>query len=90
MSFRLTSAKGTLLVLLESSEESQSGQESRQAAANALEQSIKGYIGVSTTVMLSAPGGIERSVGKAKRVIDKREMDKREMGKREMDKRPKG
>jgi phenylacetate-CoA ligase len=55
----------------------QSGRESRQAAASALEQSIKGYIGVSTTVMLSAPGGIERSVGKAKRVMDKREMDKR-------------
>ena len=50
----------------------QSGQASRQAAAKSLEQNIKGYIGVSTTVMLALPGGIERSVGKAKRVVDKR------------------
>ena len=48
------------------------GQESRQAAAKSLEQNIKGYIGVSTTVLLALPGGIERSVGKAKRVVDKR------------------
>jgi phenylacetate-coenzyme A ligase PaaK-like adenylate-forming protein len=27
---------------------------------------------VSTTVMLALPGGIERSVGKAKRVVDRR------------------
>nr|MDQ6917534.1 phenylacetate--CoA ligase [Pseudomonadota bacterium] len=46
--------------------------ESRQAAVKSLEQSIKGYVGVSTTVVLAAPGAIERSVGKAKRVIDKR------------------
>jgi phenylacetate-CoA ligase len=50
----------------------QSGQASRQAAAKSLEQNIKGYLGVSTTVMLALPGGIERSVGKAKRVVDKR------------------
>jgi phenylacetate-CoA ligase len=49
-----------------------SGQESRQTAAKSLEQNIKGYLGVSTTVMLALPGGIERSVGKAKRVVDKR------------------
>jgi phenylacetate-CoA ligase len=50
----------------------QSGQESRQVAARSLEQNIKGFIGVSTTVMLALPGGIERSVGKAKRVVDRR------------------
>ncbi len=50
----------------------QSGHESRQAAAKSLEQNIKGYIGVSTTVLLALPGGIERSVGKARRVVDKR------------------
>ena len=49
-----------------------SGQESHQAAAKSLEQNIKGYIGVSTTVLLALPGGIERSVGKAKRIVDKR------------------
>jgi phenylacetate-CoA ligase len=50
----------------------QSGQESRRAAAKSLEQNIKGYIGVSTTVQLALPGGIERSIGKAKRVVDRR------------------
>jgi phenylacetate-CoA ligase len=50
----------------------QGGHEPRQAAARSLEQHIKGYIGVSATVQLAQPGGIERSVGKAKRVVDKR------------------
>ena len=58
-----------------SAEFAQSGQESRHAAAKSLEQNIKGYLGVSTTVMLALPGGIERSVGKAKRVVDKRSKD---------------
>ncbi len=49
-----------------------SGDESRQAATKSLEQNIKGYLGVSTTVLLAQPGGIERSLGKAKRVVDKR------------------
>jgi phenylacetate-CoA ligase len=53
----------------------QSGDETRHAAAKSLEQNIKGYIGVSTTVLLASPGGIERSVGKAKRVVDKRPKD---------------
>jgi phenylacetate-CoA ligase len=33
---------------------------------------IKAYIGLSTTVRVVEPGTIERSQGKAKRVIDKR------------------
>jgi len=49
-----------------------SGHESHEAATKFLEQNIKGYLGVSTTVLLAQPGGIERSVGKAKRVVDKR------------------
>jgi phenylacetate-CoA ligase len=47
-------------------------QESRHAAARRLEQSIKGYVGVTSTVRLTLPGGIERSAGKAKRILDKR------------------
>jgi phenylacetate-CoA ligase len=39
------------------------------AAAKALQHSIKSYIGISTDVRI---GPVERSVGKAKRVIDKR------------------
>jgi phenylacetate-CoA ligase len=33
---------------------------------------IKDTIGLSTRVVIEAPGAIERSLGKAKRVIDKR------------------
>jgi len=47
-------------------------QESRHAAARKLEHNIKAYVGVSATVRLALPGGVERSVGKAKRIMDKR------------------
>ena len=50
----------------------QGSQDARASAARQLEHNIKGYIGVSTTVRLALPGGIERSLGKAKRVLDKR------------------
>ena len=43
-----------------------------QAAAGKLQHDIKSYIGVSTDVRIVAAGSIERSIGKAKRVIDKR------------------
>jgi phenylacetate-CoA ligase len=46
--------------------------EARHHAARTLEHHIKGYIGVTTTVELALPGGVERSIGKAKRVLDKR------------------
>jgi phenylacetate-CoA ligase len=51
---------------------SHASQDARHAAARALEQRVKGYIGVTATVRLALPGGIERSLGKAKRVLDKR------------------
>lgn len=44
----------------------------REQAAQALERAIKGYIGISCKVRVESPGGIERSIGKAKRVIDRR------------------
>jgi phenylacetate-CoA ligase len=47
-------------------------QESRHAAARKLEHGIKAYIGVSCTVRLALPMGLERSVGKAKRILDRR------------------
>jgi len=47
-------------------------QDARHSSAGKLEHNIKAYIGVSTTVRLALPGGIERSIGKAKRVLDKR------------------
>jgi phenylacetate-CoA ligase len=43
--------------------------EGEQAAAARLQHSIKSYIGISSEVRIAA---IERSIGKAKRVIDKR------------------
>ncbi|HSV28549.1 MAG TPA: phenylacetate--CoA ligase PaaK [Candidatus Omnitrophota bacterium] len=42
------------------------------AAAKDLTHHIKSYIGISTKVNVVAPGSIERSIGKAKRVVDKR------------------
>jgi phenylacetate-CoA ligase len=41
-------------------------------ARAALEHAIKSLIGVSCRVRVEAPGGIERSIGKARRVIDHR------------------
>ena len=52
-----------LTVLVESEE---------PAAAARLQHDIKSYIGVSTDVKIVPAGSIERSIGKAKRVIDKR------------------
>jgi phenylacetate-CoA ligase len=45
--------------------------EAKEAAAN-LEHEAKAYIGTSLKVALCDEGGVERSMGKAKRVIDKR------------------
>ena len=47
-------------------------QDTRHTAARLLEHNVKAYIGVTATVRLALPGGIERSLGKAKRVLDKR------------------
>jgi len=44
----------------------------QQAAAKELQHHIKSYIGVSTQVRVVGQSTIERSIGKAKRVIDKR------------------
>ncbi|HVL56106.1 MAG TPA: phenylacetate--CoA ligase PaaK [Burkholderiaceae bacterium] len=41
-------------------------------AKAALEHAIKSLIGVTCTVRVEAPGAIERSIGKAKRVVDRR------------------
>jgi len=43
-----------------------------QKAGQKLQHDIKSYIGVSTDVKIVPAGTIERSIGKAKRVIDKR------------------
>jgi phenylacetate-CoA ligase len=44
----------------------------KEYVAHELQHHIKSYIGISTRVDIQAVGDIERSVGKARRVIDKR------------------
>ena len=41
-------------------------------SAEALAQRLKGMCGLSAEVEIAAPGAVERSMGKARRVIDKR------------------
>jgi phenylacetate-CoA ligase len=50
----------------------QGGRQAQQEAARKLEHNIKAYIGVTAAVRLAPPGGIERSIGKAKRILDRR------------------
>jgi len=44
----------------------------RAAAAHVLADAVKSNVGVTAKVTVEEPGGIERSMGKARRVIDKR------------------
>jgi phenylacetate-CoA ligase len=46
--------------------------ETRRAAAERLAQSVKETIGISTTVTVRDPESLERSLGKARRIIDRR------------------
>jgi phenylacetate-CoA ligase len=48
------------------------GTDTHASSSGRLENNIKAYIGVSATVRLTAPTGIERSLGKAKRIVDRR------------------
>ncbi|MBL8310766.1 MAG: phenylacetate--CoA ligase [Burkholderiales bacterium] len=50
------------------------GADARNAVARKLGEDIKNLIGVSAHIELGDPGAIERSLGKAKRVVDKRAM----------------
>jgi len=49
-----------------------SGEAARKASAAALGQHIKGLVGITARITVADPGSIERSQGKARRVIDKR------------------
>jgi phenylacetate-coenzyme A ligase PaaK-like adenylate-forming protein len=44
----------------------------RERATRDLRQQIKSYIGVAAAIVVCDPGTVERSIGKAKRVIDAR------------------
>jgi phenylacetate-CoA ligase len=50
----------------------QAGAADGDAAGARLAHAIKDLVGVSAAVRVVAPGGIERSMGKARRVVDKR------------------
>jgi phenylacetate-CoA ligase len=47
--------------------------QARSGLGHELAQSIKALIGISARVQVGDPGSIERSAGKAQRVIDRRE-----------------
>jgi phenylacetate-CoA ligase len=65
-----TGALDDLLVRVEAREGLDSGSAGRSAAA--LAQRLKGMCGLSAEVEIAPPGAVERSMGKARRVIDKR------------------
>ncbi len=52
--------------------QAQVGADALAAIARAVSERIKNLVGISTRVQVLAPGAIERSVGKARRVIDQR------------------
>jgi len=47
-------------------------EEQRSAASRRLAHAIKNQVGLTAKVIVAGPGAVERSVGKAKRVVDKR------------------
>ena len=59
----------TLLVHVESAGGPHSGDDAGKQAASELANNVKSYIGISVSVEVHPPGAIERSVGKAKRLI---------------------
>jgi phenylacetate-CoA ligase len=60
-----------MTVLVEATED-QAAPEAREASAKELAGLIKGVVGVSAKVIAGEPGAVERSLGKARRVVDKR------------------
>lgn len=61
-----------MTVKVESQRQASERGEDRQHAGAQLEAAIKGRIGITATVVVSDPGTVERSSGKAKRVVDRR------------------
>jgi phenylacetate-CoA ligase len=61
-----------LAVHVECAHGAEQGAETLERLAFALTHEVKAYVGVTVSVTVHPPGAIERSGGKAKRVIDKR------------------
>jgi phenylacetate-CoA ligase len=64
----------TLTVAVESRAGVDPDSEQARAAAERLAHEIKVYIGTTARIELRPSGGVERSLGKAKRVIDQRKL----------------
>jgi phenylacetate-CoA ligase len=62
-----------LTINVEWARASQAGTAGEEAAANALAHRVKSSVGISTRVRVHAPNTLERSAGKARRVIDRRQ-----------------
>jgi phenylacetate-CoA ligase len=60
-----------MTVLLEA-RDSEMSPEAQAQSAERLKQQVKGRVGVSVQVRMLPPGGVERSLGKARRVVDRR------------------
>ena len=65
-----TGALDDLLVRVEARAVLEGEAPARSAAE--LARRLKGMCGLSATIEIAAPGAVERSMGKARRVIDKR------------------
>ena len=61
-----------LTVVVETRPGTAHGSQAAHRAAQQLEREIKSFIGASAQIELRAEGGVERSAGKAKRVLDQR------------------
>ena len=64
-----------LMTLLIESKESGLSDSVLQESSGRLSQQVKNRIGVSVKVQMMAVGGVERSMGKARRIVDKRTKD---------------
>ncbi len=61
-----------ITVRCEARPDAAAGARAREESGARLAQQIKAYIGINASVVVGQPGAIERSVGKAKRIVDKR------------------
>ena len=61
-----------LTINVEWARASEAGTSAEKAAASALVHQVKSSVGISVQVRILAPGTLERSAGKARRVIDRR------------------
>jgi phenylacetate-CoA ligase len=62
----------TLTITVECRSSEFMNQEARETSSRNLAHSVKSLVGISATVRVLDPGGIERSTGKAIRIIDRR------------------